>query len=146
MTSSAETQSAPPSIFEDRLASGFYKTTAEKLRALGRNALAGATYGVDFFRNPEPRSRNKNFTNAAGGQYTTLVFGEIGDESVGTVLSAKGNHFMGNSTNVSPSLIPHLMKTEQRFISPNVLMMPQKSKSYLPFKLQQRLHRNWSMS
>ncbi|KAG6847525.1 hypothetical protein H0H93_007574 [Arthromyces matolae] len=78
-----------------RLEDGYYEDLTASIRALGKTCLAEVTYNVDFKRIIDTYTGNHSFVTKNGGVFTINIFGQIAPTSAGTIISAKGNHYMG---------------------------------------------------
>ncbi|KAG6820139.1 hypothetical protein H0H93_004843 [Arthromyces matolae] len=82
-------------VQKERLECDYYELLTDNIRNLGKSCLAEVTYNVDFKRIIETYSGNYTYVTATGGPFTINVFGQIAPVSAGTMISAKGNHYMG---------------------------------------------------
>jgi hypothetical protein len=97
----ATTTSPSADLIQERLTSGLYSALPQKMRGFRTTALCNISYNEDFFANYEDENSNVSFINRNGGEFTTIICGEICPESQGTAISAKGAFNAGISTNVS---------------------------------------------
>lgn len=81
-------------IYHLRASSGEYDKLLVNLQNMKKHALFGLEYNVDFERHPKNGFR-KLAGNEKKGIFSTWVFGEIADRSLGTIHQASGNHYLG---------------------------------------------------
>ncbi|KAG6849603.1 hypothetical protein H0H93_007055 [Arthromyces matolae] len=74
---------------------GFYEDLTKQIRLLGKSCLAEVEYKVDFTRVVEGYNNNQTYVYKTGEVFRTNIFGQIAPLLAGTIVSAKGNHFMG---------------------------------------------------
>ncbi|KAG6844949.1 hypothetical protein H0H93_016288, partial [Arthromyces matolae] len=79
----------------ERLEDGYYEDLTAKIPALGKTCLAEVAYNIDFKCIVDTYTGNHSFVTKNGGVFTINIFGQIDPISAGTIISAKGNHYMG---------------------------------------------------
>ncbi|KAJ7754887.1 hypothetical protein B0H16DRAFT_1316030 [Mycena metata] len=80
-------------IYGLRNESGVYDAVADKILAMGTDALANIDYNKDYTRHVENWSNNHSFMDRSGSELRTAVVGEILGPAMGTLVRAHGNYF-----------------------------------------------------
>lgn len=91
--------SSPPlaasNVYKARVTEHKYDRIAAQLKSLGSTALANSTYGQDFVRSIDPKTKTYFYVDpTTGNEFSTIMFGEIKSSESGTELSAKGSFYI----------------------------------------------------
>jgi hypothetical protein len=101
---------ASDDCYTQRVVDGAYDDIAAQLMAMETAALANATYKTNFVRAVTDRGNYRYHTPTKGDDdFTACIVGEIVPSFLGTVISAKGNHWPGPNANVGFYLFPPCM-------------------------------------
>jgi archaellum component FlaG (FlaF/FlaG flagellin family) len=96
---------ALPSYYNRRVEDGTYREITQQIKNMGKECLSFAEYGSHFIRNVSSNG-NYFYTNMSDSrEFKVLIFGEICRPTLGTAVSAKGNHWPGPNSLVSAYLI-----------------------------------------
>lgn len=83
-----------PTCYDEQITSGLYDSLVQKFLNLDKALLSNLEWSKDIKRDPADHRR---LLFSDGRPFTTLVFGEIAPQSMGSLHSAVGNHYMGSS-------------------------------------------------
>ncbi|KAG6874261.1 hypothetical protein C0992_007913, partial [Termitomyces sp. T32_za158] len=74
---------------------GLYQSVEDNLICMGSLFLGGSKFGIDFVRHVEQWSGNYSYKDSKGGDFKINIIGEIAPTNAGTIIAAKGNHYVG---------------------------------------------------
>lgn len=103
----------------ERIKDGVYDVFADQLTNMGNDAFANCSFGPptdsddspDFYRIVTERGASFIW-NSDKSEFSTVLFGQIVSSSLGTIHSAKGNHYGGNGEVSRPSQLACILQTE----------------------------------
>lgn len=90
-------------FYAERNSDGTYDGIFEQLNrdAIKNSVLANATYRLDYTRYSNSKTGGYDYVYAGTHtEFQTIIFREICHSQLGTVLSAKGNHYIGPDVKV----------------------------------------------
>jgi hypothetical protein len=93
-------------VYIARAESGLYDAIADKIEAMGPDALANIDYPDDFSRSIEEWSKAHRYIGPDGVELRVAVVGEILGPAAGTMVRAHGNYFARDGDNVSLCTYP----------------------------------------
>ncbi|KAG6886432.1 hypothetical protein C0992_003985 [Termitomyces sp. T32_za158] len=72
-----------------------YQSVEDNLIRMGSLFLGGLKFGVDFVRHVEQWSGNYSYKDSKDGDFKINIISEIAPTNAGTIIAAKGNHYVG---------------------------------------------------
>ncbi|KAG6894211.1 hypothetical protein C0992_007055, partial [Termitomyces sp. T32_za158] len=74
---------------------GLYQLLEDSLICMSGLFLGKAKFGVDFIRHVEQWLGNYSYKDSSRGDFKINIIGEIAAMTAGTIIAAKGNHYIG---------------------------------------------------